>query len=318
MRRKIMKPIVIPNTYNYIAVFLTLGCNLRCSFCINNYNTRAFSNIRNKMIDERQWITGLNRITSRSDLPITLQGGEPLIHPDFVGIINGIKTKSELNPGLEVDILTNLYDIIFVEKFFKVDPDRIKRDAPYASIRVSYHPEQMDINVLIRNVLALKEKGYYVGVWSVAHPDQMEKIEKAKKLFLSVGVDFRLKEFLGECNGHYRYKGACDKKFYKNVLCKTTELIVGPDGSVYRCTSDLYEGREPIGSILDTDFQIEDKFRECSNFGHCNPCDIKLKTDRFQQLGHSSVEIKGEGVEELSLEELKEVEKDLVEFNRSL
>ena len=91
--------------------------------------------------------------------------------------------------------------------------------------------------------------------------------------------------------GTYRYEGACDKKFAKKVLCKTTELIIGSSGDIYRCHSDLYEGRRPIGNILDKNFKIEDKFRECDVFGHCNPCDVKLKTNRFQQFGHTSVEI---------------------------
>ena len=314
---KNMREVGIPGDYNYIAVFLTLGCNLSCSFCINNYESKALKrNNHDKMLDGRQWIASLNRIISRSGLPVTLQGGEPLIHPDFVEIVNGVR------PDLEIDILTNLYDKGFITKFLDIAPDRIRRDAPYSSIRVSYHPEQMNLDELIKNVLILKDRGYSIGVWSVFHPSQKEKIEKAKKKFLKAGIDFRLKEFLGEYEGkmygHYRYKGACDKKFRKDVLCKTTELIIGPDGSVYRCTSDLYEGRDPIGSILNPSFQIEDQFRPCDWYGHCNPCDIKLKTDRFQQLGHSSVEIKGEEVENLSLEEVEEVKKTIAEFNRPI
>jgi len=308
-----MEPVVIPESYNYIAVFLTLGCQLNCSFCINNYETKATLNLRGKMIDGSQWIAGLNRIISRTGLPVTLQGGEPLIHPGFVEIVNGIK------PDLEIDVLTNLYDIRFVKKFLKTNPERIKRDAPYASIRVSYHPEEMEADLLMENVLDLQSKGYSVGVWSVAYPAQMERIEEVKKLFLGAGIDFRLKEFLGEYKrrmyGHYRYKGACDKKFRKYVLCKTTELIIGPDGSVYRCTSDLYEGRESIGSILNPDFHIEDEFRQCDYYGHCNPCDIKLKTDRLQRLGHSSVEINGDGVEGLSPEEVEDAKEEIARFN---
>jgi MoaA/NifB/PqqE/SkfB family radical SAM enzyme len=32
-----MRPIVIPETHNYIAVFLSLACNLKCSYCINRF-----------------------------------------------------------------------------------------------------------------------------------------------------------------------------------------------------------------------------------------------------------------------------------------
>lgn len=282
-----MKPVVIPESYNYVAVFLTFSCNLRCSFCINDFETEA-RNKKRPALSGEDWARGLNRIVSRPDLPVTLQGGEPTLHKDFVYMVNNIK------PELNIDVLTNLRD----EKIFidNIDPLRLKRDAPYASIRVSYHPEQMEFKELVVKVLKMKNLGFSVGIWGVVHPSQEAKILEAQSFCKSLGIDFRTKEFLGEHNskiyGTYRYEGACDKKFQKTVLCKTTELVIGPTGHVYRCTADVYENRQPIGHILDPSFQIEDKFRDCDFFGHCNPCDIKIKTNRFQQFGHSSVEIK--------------------------
>jgi len=60
---------------------------------------------------------------------------------------------------------------------------------------------------------------------------------------------------------------------------------------IYRCHSDLYEDRESVGNILDPEFEIKDIYRKCNYFGHCNPCDVKLKTNRFQKFGHTSVKI---------------------------
>lgn len=281
-----MKPIVIPQTYNYIATFLSLACNLRCSYCINYFEEGNFSK---KHISGKEWVLGLNRIVSRDDLPISLQGGEPSLHKDFIYILNHIK------PELTIDVLTNLQ---FDEDEFirNVDPNRIKRKSPYASIRVSYHPATMKLDPLVKKVLKLQNNGFSIGIWGVTHPAQEAEIMRAKEYCTSLGIDFRIKEFLGEYNGKmygtYRYEGACDKKFTKEVLCKTTELIIGSGGDIYRCHSDLYEGRKPIGNILDDNFEIEDRYRECDVFGHCNPCDVKLKTNRFQQFGHTSIEIK--------------------------
>ncbi len=110
-----------------------------------------------------------------------------------------------------------------------------------------------------------------------------------------MGIDFRVKDFLGcyknKLYGTYHYKDACLKKIRKSCLCKTTELILAPNGKVYRCHSDLYEGREPIADILDKNFKIEDIYRPCNNYGHCNPCDIKVTTNRLQRFGHTSVDI---------------------------
>ena len=281
-----MKPIIIPQSYNYIAVFLSLACNLRCSYCINYFEKGAFVK---QQLSGKDWIKGLNRIVSRDDLPVSLQGGEPSLHRDFIEILNNIK------PTLNVDVLTNLqFDEDELVK--KVPPGRIKRKSPYASIRVSYHPETMSLEPLVKKVLTLQNNGFSIGIWGVMHPSQEAEIVRAQAYCTSLGIDFRTKEFLGEYDGKmygtFRYEGACDKKFEKHVLCKTTELIVGSNGDVYRCHSDLYEGRKSIGNILDEDFEIEEKFRECNVFGHCNPCDVKVKTNRFQQFGHTSVEIK--------------------------
>lgn len=281
-----MQSILIPDHYNYIAAFLTLSCNLTCSYCINRFDEFRYTKGH---LSGDDWITGLNRIVSRDDLPVTLGGGEPSLHPDFSSIINGIK------PELNIDLLTNLeFDI---HRFMsEVPPARIRRSAPYASIRASYHPEVMPLDPLVDKVLLLLDAGYSVGIWGVLHPDQLAEILQAQDYCRSKGIDFRTKEFLGECNGELsgtiRYPGACDRTFAKPVHCRTTELLIGPTGHIYRCHSDLYEGRPSIGHLLDPDFRIDDRFRPCDHFGHCNPCDVKVKTNRFQIDGHTSVEIK--------------------------
>ncbi|MCU0666181.1 MAG: radical SAM protein [Candidatus Omnitrophica bacterium] len=284
--KKILKPIKIPDSYNYIGVFLTFACNLKCSYCINNFEGNLK---KRKMISGKDWVELLNRIQSRADLPVSLQGGEPSLHPDFIYIINHLK------PGLTIDILTNLqFDADDFAK--KVNPNRVKRQAPYASIRVSYHPETMDFNKTASKVLALQDKGFSIGVWSVLHPKYKKQIlssqEKAKKM----GIDFRLKDFLGEyrgkMHGQYKYPGCFDLNNPKDVLCKSTEFLIDPKADIFRCHHDVYQDFKPIGSLYDGGFVLEDKYRKCGMFGFCNPCDVKIKTNRFQEFGHTSVDIK--------------------------
>ncbi|HDZ77204.1 MAG TPA: radical SAM protein [Candidatus Omnitrophica bacterium] len=287
METNITKPVQVPEDYNYIGVFLTFACNLKCHYCINHFEQGI---IKRKNISGKDWVRGLNRIISREDLPITLQGGEPSLHPDFIYIINNIK------PDLYIEILTNLrFDIDEFKS--KVDPERLRRDAPYASIRVSYHPEQMDLDETIHKTSKLLKANFSIGIWGVMRPGYEKIMSEAQSKARKEGIDFRMKEFLGEYKkklyGTYRYSGVCDKKFRKKVQCKTTEFLIDSEGSVFRCHADIYERLNPIGHILSPDFQIENKFRDCSNFGHCNPCDVKVKTNRYQQYGHTSVEVKG-------------------------
>jgi len=234
------------------------------------------------------WIRGLNRISPRQDIPLSLQGGEPTIHPDFYSIINGIRSD------IHLDILTNLeFDInLFMRT---IDPERIKRAAPYASIRVSYHPEVMCIEELSARVIILRDAGYSIGIWGVLHPKWEKEVLLAQEYCQSQGIDFRTKEFLGDyegaLHGTYAYQDACSRQTKRRVSCRTTELLIGPEGNIYRCHADLYRNRNPIGHLLNPSFKCSTEFLECNDFGRCNPCDVKVKTDRFQQNGHTSVEI---------------------------
>ena len=282
-----LKDIYLPARYNYIACFLTLDCNIKCAYCINSFV--GGNRVKSRIISGERWVQGLNRLVCAEDLPITLQGGEPSLHPDFTWIVKNIKQ------GLNIDILTNLcFDI---DKFIEqIKPSRLCRNAPYPNIRVSYHPPYMKLDELINRTMKMQRAGFSIGIFSILHPKFKQGVLEAQKQCQDLGIDFRTKEFLGELDGKiygtYLYSEAMGNTRQKKCLCRTSELIIGPDGSIYRCHHDLYKNFPPIGNLLEPDFKIDDIFRECNQFGNCNPCDIKIKTNRFQIYGHTSVEIK--------------------------
>ncbi len=279
-----LPPIEVPARYNYVGVFLTLACNLRCPYCINHHDGQA---ARRRLLTGAQWLAGLRRIHTHT--PLTLQGGEPSLHPDMVDVIRG------LSGDFEMDLLTNLqFDI---EAFSdRVDPRALRRDAPYANIRVSYHPDQMDLLDTVDRVNDLLARGFDVGLFMVDHPDWVAEREQARQACEHRGIDFRTKEFLGRHNnrlyGTYLHPDAVGGRA-RSCRCRTSELLIDPSGAIFRCHRDLYRGQNAIGHLLDPDFQIDDVFRPCSVFGECNPCDVKVKTNRFQQFGHTAVEIEG-------------------------
>ena len=299
-----MKRIIIPKTYKYISAFISMKCNLECSFCLNkfdeNFNRKRFNELSGK-----EWVDALNKIESRPEVPITFSGGEPFLHKDLTYIINNLK------PELNIDILTNLFfsDKILDKFISKVDPNRVKRDSLYASIRVSYHPEQMgDGEMLIERVSKLQKAGFSVGVWSVQYPGprELEAITQMQFRCKNERIDFRLKDFTGLYKGkddlnrpfsilygnYSKYPHSVFQKDTKSCQCKTSELLIGPGGDAYRCHRDLYAKEFSIGNITRPDFQIADDFKFCNKYGQCHPCDVKVKTDSKQRLGNTSVEIK--------------------------
>lgn len=279
--------------HNYIAFFLTLACNLKCPYCINHHGGGSrYARAKRDHMTAQDWVAAANRLTLRDDLPLTLQGGEPTLYEGFYTLVNATK------PDIKMDLLTNL--MFDVEEFIRqVPPSRFLRDAPYAAIRVSYHPGQNDIEDLIKKTLRLQECNFRVGLYSVEHPNPEihSHILETQAKCVDLGLDFRLKEFLGEYKGKiygtFKYPNCVMQSEYKTCDCRTSEIIADPAGYVYKCHADLYEGRTPIAHILDPDFSEEtiEEFRRCEAYGSCNPCDVKVTTNRFQIFGHTSVEI---------------------------
>ena len=283
-----LKPIILPDSFNYIAAFLSFACMLRCSYCINHHGGDL---VKKRWMSGDEWIRGLNRLRSKSgDIPITLQGGEPTVHKHFYEIVKGLRAD------FPIDLLTNLE--VEPEIFMgHIGSDRIKRDAPYGSIRVSYHRGQQDPDVLLKRVRYFMDKGYHMGVWAVDHPEYMDETRKVQKQAEAMGIDFRLKEFLGPYNGtNYgtmRYPEAVNSRMVRNCECHTTEFLIDPAGYVFRCHSDLYANRFPLGHLLDAEPpKLLGEWVPCAVYGKCNSCDIKVKNNRFQEYGHSSVEIR--------------------------
>lgn len=280
-----MKKIKVPEYYNYVGVFLTFACTLNCSYCVNNYKG---SSPRYKCLSTEDWIRGLNRLEVRSDLPITLQGGEPTLHPGFYDIVNGIRKD------INIDILTNaMFDAdVFMSK---IRPERLRRNSKYASIRVSYHMEQMDLDPLIIKLVKMQDNGYDVGVWIVDHPSSNSMVKMSQLIVKGAGIDCRIKEFLGEFNGRlygtYMYNRAMSGEA-RSVMCKPSEMLIAPDGGVHRCHYELYNSKKAYEHVLNSQIKLIDTFKKCDTCGLCNPCDIKTKTNRFQEYGHCSVVIR--------------------------
>ena len=275
----------VPERYNYIAAFLTLRCNLGCTYCLNAVSTLAKERVE---LSGDKWIFGLNRLNIREDVPITLEGGEPTKHPDFYKIVEKVKHP--------IDILTNLqFD---VDEFInKVDPVWFnkKRHLSYKSIRASFHPERMDLEVTLGKAVKLQNNGFNIGLFALNLPENIEQnmimTEKARE----EKIYFFIKDFLGKRDGrlfgHFKYPDALNGH-KKEVICKIKELLIAPDGNVYRCHRDLYADENSVTNLLLKNFQIEDIFRPCKVYGSCNPCDVKLKTNRFLEMGSCSVEVK--------------------------
>lgn len=280
----------VPQDTDYLGIYLTNRCFLSCSYCITNYNEQFINTKGFEELEPAQWIEALNRLELPEGIPLTFQGGEPFIYKGIWEILENIRHK--------VDILTALPPQVTPERFKKLSTlNWNKRESPYPTIRVSFHKGQNDYKKLIERIKELKEI-LNIGLFHIDHPAYPGLIEEIQEYAKKNGVEFRTKAFLGKWNGkdflQYKYPDACDGKVARpHVLCKNTVFPIGPDGTIYRCHSDLYSKRRELalGNITDPDLHLEHRYRDCAYYGTCIPCDVKIKTNHLQQQGYTSVDI---------------------------
>ena len=251
---------------NYISAFLTLKCN---------YSGKSDKLKRQRHeLNADVWINALNRLDIKENLAITIGGGEPTLHPGFYDILREVDHP--------IDLLTNLtFDV--QEFISRVDHRKMFRSSTpgYKSIRVSYHPKFMNRQELVLKCEALQDAGFNIGIFPINHPDNtecnMKLTEVARKAKIYCFIEDYLGVYNGNITGHFKYRDSIDGKKHGTVGCRTKELLVSPSGTIYKCHRDLYAEEHGYSNIAYPDFKPEYKFRECNNYGKCNPCDVKEK-----------------------------------------
>ncbi len=288
-----MKAIIVPEAYDYVGIYLTDKCFLKCPYCITNHHGSVFiGRSETSYLSSAQWIEGLNRLELPKDVPVTLQGGEPFLYKGIWEILENVRHK--------VDIMTALPPFLKPEHFRNMKSlNWNKREAPYPTIRVSYHKGQNDFKELVDRIAQFDDV-VSMGLYYLNHPEVSDQEVKDMKAYAkSKGVEFRLKDFLGlykgKMYGNLKYPGSVDgKRQGVEVLCRNTVVPVAPDGTIYLCHSDLYFNRRDraLGHILDENFKFPQEHRPCPNFGLCSECDVKIKTNHYQEYGYTSVDIR--------------------------
>ena len=294
LAKELPSKVCLPLQTDYVGVYLTNRCFLKCSYCLTNIHDRFTTQAGGVELDPESWIRGLNRLHFPEGVPLTLQGGEPFLYAGIWQLLEGVEHK--------VDILTALPPNVTVARFRALGSlDWNRRVSPYPTIRVSFHQGQNDFRVLIRRIKELQEEcGLSIGLYHIDHPAYPELIQSIRAEARAEGVEFRTKAFLGEYQGRmcgeYKYPDACQGRegTRTKVWCRNTVFPIGPDGNIYKCHADLYAARShlALGNIRDEALQLQQQYRPCSFYGLCSPCDIKVKTNHLQQFGYTSVDIR--------------------------
>lgn len=290
-----MSKLRLPEETNYISCFLTWRCPMGCSYCLNK--TSGFKGCEAELTG-KEWVKIINRIPHDDNLPITLGGGEPTQHKDFYDIIKNANGPFDLLSNGQFDVNT------FIEN---VPVDKFRRwpgkdtGVWFNSIRISYHAREWDEdnrnayeNRILLAVEKLRNAGFLAGFTCPDHPRFQAQIGAFETRAKNNGIPFQRKTMLGEIDGklYGTFKwpvGVCG--LMQSCRCMNNEVLIAPDGFVYRCHSDLYNHECAIGHALMQNYAPVFKYRPCDKLGACSPCDCKSKTNRYGEPDSCAIKI---------------------------
>ena len=291
------KVIEAPFDY-YFGVFLNLSCSLPCEYCVQKISVPGQPIAHYPMISGREWVRALNSISGRKKKrffrfpkrkKISITGGEPSLHPDFIYILNN------LDKDWKITVTSN-----FTSPFFDKDTKFLKQIKRRSNLKfnASYHFMYAPIEKFIENVEKVKRAGFIVhSLFIVAHPAHIEKAEECRSKLLKIHKIVKLQRFFGKYKGElYPSENACDviceqedgirnyeayreglsQYSKKDAYCRMKKVVFAPNGDIHNCHYKLYTcHKDKFANILDKDLHIvmPQSFFLCHDYGFCNPCD---------------------------------------------
>jgi len=264
----------------YVAYFIDLRCNYRCSYCIQD-------DINRKEYDKTsvdRVINYLKKEVKPRESDLTIIGGEPTLSADFSYVVESLCNDFYITIG------TNLST-----RFYK-DFEGFISWAKKVKVRwnVSYHPEFMDIDLFIERVKKIQEARIEMDQVSAVKLELLSETDRKKLESAGIGFTYQAPLGLDEASGellpktddhpdfnYERYQEMCGKKIKETRRCRTVDYdgharhLISSDGTIYNCHHLLYKEKHPIGHI-DNGWpeNILDPI-VCGEYGHCNPCDFR-------------------------------------------
>ncbi len=160
-------------TINWV---ITRKCNYSCSYCRVYDNSGKFTSLED-LKNAMDQIAELNK----SKYKITLTGGEPTIHPNYLTLLKYIFEKL----GKRATIIT-ISNLGRTEKYFEKLLEEIKEFKNNIVFVASFHTEFANEDEFVNKAKLISEKGFYIKVQIMAHPEKMEQIRYLDKKFKEI------------------------------------------------------------------------------------------------------------------------------------
>lgn len=238
---------------NKLRIYLTLKCNLKCVYCVNDCHGDIPSNLFSQ-ISADKWIEAINR--EKRDIILT--GGEPTLYPELIELINGI------DPAIHIKMYSNL---MWSPKILERYINEISRDV---ELYLSFHSSSKNPQRFIDNAIALKKANKFDAVVHTVRTSETEDfITNAKEQFKEHAIRLIVDDDQGEV-----YDEASSQEFRKTVTCSKKLILISPNGDRFQCVSKMVRAADSLENFFEGPLKAPLVVRSCDDYGYCAPCDM--------------------------------------------
>ncbi|MDD2753143.1 MAG: radical SAM protein [Candidatus Portnoybacteria bacterium] len=277
---------------------ITDTCNYRCPYCFASVKKEPSS------VSPLAIVEGLkNKLKGKWD--VTILGGEPFFHDDFLEAIKGLTKLKQLH---RISIYTNFSaKSDKIVKFLKITKGRLF--LVFASLHLDYVKSDAFLSKVSEIEKSFPGFKKNLLVTSVGIVDKLPYLEKIKKKFFEAGVQLiiwayqrpdrtffqysaRQKKILKQLNQNYNlprfndFAAACSNQgidkpsaSFKGRKCSAGfwSFFMLPNGAAYSCVMACRAKKGYLGNLLKGDFELRKTFSQCLY----EECSCSLSVDRI-------------------------------------
>jgi len=281
-----MRQLIYP--FSILRIAPSMRCNFKCKYCTHfDYQMDIREKTEWEEVPPETWIKHLRRLKPTrgwGGICVIIGVGENTLYEGLSRIINVLHCRTNLYTNASDTALPELREIVPRSGF---------------CVYVSYHPASIEINNFIRNAKWIQERFNVLDFHAVPRPGIEGHLEEDKKIMAEHGIDLKINHpftgWVGDKFYFYDNMGGNQPKFRNRFLgrnSKETKMVrckvsanhvsanmsmsypIAPNGDIYLCWRYFLAGSKDniLGNFFDEDFQYDDSFHNCSNYGDCNIC----------------------------------------------